>query len=137
MRKRSLIILGLLVCLGLGGLVLWSWLTVPAHRIDRQTFLRIRLGMKKQAVHDLIGGPPGDYSTGPTICVDSIVEHAVDPAAAAKVEGWLCDTDAVHVYYDDAGAVVGRVWDELVLRDQVRNPFVIVRAWFGHLLRRL
>ena len=137
MRQRMLLMLGLLVCLGIGGLVLWSWVTAPAHRIDRRTFLRIRLGMKKQEVYDLVGGPPGNFSTGPTICVDGSVEHAVDPAAAAKVETWECDTDSIHVYFDDEGTVVGREWGEQVLRSDAGNPFAFVRGGLRHWLRKL
>ena len=134
MRRRTLVTLGLLVSLGIG-LVLWTWMADPGHRIDRQSFLRIRLGMRQQDVLDLVGCPPGDYRTGPTICVDSSVEHAVDPATAAKVETWQCDTDTVHVYYDAAGAVVGREWGELIVENLKRNPFALARGGIRHWLR--
>ena len=135
MRKRGLVILGLAVCLGLGGLGVWSWLTGPAYQINRQTFLSIRLGMKKQAVLDLIGCPPGDYTTGPTVCVDSSVEYS-EQMAGARIEAWLCDTDVIHVYFNDTGTVIGRDWGGVILQSQLRNPLVMVRSWLGFHLRR-
>jgi hypothetical protein len=60
-RKRRLVLGrgagGLLACLLL-------LLALPRHRINREGFEAIQVGMSEQEVEGVLGGPPGDYSTG-------------------------------------------------------------------------
>jgi hypothetical protein len=42
----------------------------PRHRINRETYLKIRLGMTQAEVETLLGVPPGDYGLGQGWVVD-------------------------------------------------------------------
>jgi hypothetical protein len=64
--KRISLRLGLLVLLalvGFVGLVLWA---TPNHRINRESFARIRPGMSKNEVESIVGCAPGAYSNDGT-----------------------------------------------------------------------
>src|ERR1700681_385766 len=61
MRKRLLLLLGLVVCL-LVGLVGFLWVAGRDHRIDWESWANIKKGMTLQEVEELIG-ESGNYRT--------------------------------------------------------------------------
>src|SRR4051794_41142319 len=63
MRRRVLLVLGSLVCLGLLGFVLSALLFRPPSSITHENCRRIEPGMRQPDVEAILGGPPGDYRT--------------------------------------------------------------------------
>jgi hypothetical protein len=41
----------------------WHQRFARNQRIDREHFQRIKLGMRQEDIEEILGGPPGDYST--------------------------------------------------------------------------
>jgi hypothetical protein len=62
---------------------------------------RVRVGMKRQQVEHILGGPPGDYATRP----GHTTLRPADPTAIADT--WITDNGAVVIYYDASGKVTG------------------------------
>jgi hypothetical protein len=65
MRKRILSRLALLLCIAVGGFLLFVWWTRPKCLINRELFEKIELGMSKDDAEKLLGSPAGYYCTGP------------------------------------------------------------------------
>ena len=61
MKRQSRLKLILVAWLGLGGIGLYLWWTIPKSGINRASLSRIRKGMTKEQVEAIIGMPPGDY----------------------------------------------------------------------------
>jgi hypothetical protein len=61
MKKQSLLKLILVAWLGMGGIGLYLWWTIPKSGINRASLSRVRKGMTKEEVEAIIGMPPGDY----------------------------------------------------------------------------
>lgn len=66
MRKRLFIGLGLVVVV-LGACYLTLWLTTPRQRVRREAFEHIRVGMTLAEIEAIVGLPPGDYTTRPSV----------------------------------------------------------------------
>src|SRR5262249_16745375 len=63
MRKVLLWLLVVSASLLVGGYLLLM-LTAPKHRINRNGFAKIRLGMTEEEVQEILRVPSGDYVTG-------------------------------------------------------------------------
>src|SRR5262245_1020243 len=64
MGNRKLMSLGLLGCLAFGIIVFQAILRAPRLQINQESFARIHLGMTRQEVEQIVGGPPGDHGPG-------------------------------------------------------------------------
>jgi hypothetical protein len=98
MRKRTLLVaLAALAVVGAAGVVvLWP----RADRITEANLERIKEGMSRAEVDAILGGPPGDYRTGPTEPGRRTVFTLGPPP-----ERWLADAGVAYVSFDDAGRV--------------------------------
>ena len=65
--------------------------------INKLTCDRITIGMTKTEVEKLLGGPPGDYSTRPLLCVTEVL--------CPQEAKWGGNDGAIYVRFDDANQV--------------------------------
>jgi hypothetical protein len=69
-----------------------GWL-VSRPRVTRERFEQVKEGMSREAVIEMVGGPPGDYSRN----------HPLSLFAYAEAhERWVCDDAELVVHFDDA-----------------------------------
>src|SRR4026207_1315612 len=61
MKRNRLLCLAMLALLGIVSFSLYHWLSLPSHRINRETFNRIHDGMTVQQVDEVVGFPPSLY----------------------------------------------------------------------------
>jgi hypothetical protein len=120
MRRRGFII---------GGAVLLTVATVigqviPRPRrpqVSREQFEKIKEGMSREEVEAIIGGPPGDYTTGQYYVV------AITPTYVGG-ESWVGDGGLIRVWFDETGQADETHYFEI---DLLLDPSVMdrVRAW--------
>jgi hypothetical protein len=114
MRTRFLIGCGLLGLLA-AALAWFLWPFAPKHRIDREGYALLRLGMTEQEVESILGVPPGDYGPGKGEIVDygrfTMLIYSIKTDPNAKK--WLAGSFAITVCFDDQGLVRGLGADEV------------------------
>jgi hypothetical protein len=103
MRRRKLLValVGLAVVVA-GVVVLWP-LPQPAVRVTPEKYDRIANGdvTTIAEIETLLGGPPGDYTTGPTD------ESSVSLGSGNRIVGWYTDDGHLVVQANAAGGVEG------------------------------
>jgi hypothetical protein len=110
MGRRWLLILGALGLLAVVGVLVLVFLPQPGDRITRETFDEIREGMTLWEVEQLIGVPPGDYTTG-----DRVVY--LPPASAGHGpirHEWQGDEGGIEVWLNADGRVVWKDFTSVV-----------------------
>jgi hypothetical protein len=103
MRRRKLLVAlaGLAVVVAAGVVLLWP-LPQPAVRVTPEKYDRIGNDVTTVAeIEALLGGPPGDYTTGPTD------ESSVSLGSGARIVGWYTDDGHIVVQADADGRVEG------------------------------
>jgi hypothetical protein len=95
MRRRSLLVLlaGLAMVVAALEFVLWP----RPDRITHENFDRIRAGMTMADVEAILGGPPGEYRTGPTVRGNA-------PLAEVPAEVLRTEVDEWDLFWDSADA---------------------------------
>jgi hypothetical protein len=102
MRKRLLGV-GFVLAAVLGGGYVTLWLTAPQpprHRINPDSFTKIKKGMPRTEVEAILRVPAGDYSR---IKPDWDVRFDYLPG---KHEYWHSDAFSIWISFDDAGLVL-------------------------------
>ena len=103
MKKRILIRLGLLACLGLAGFALYLWWCLTGvSGISRASVWRIKAGMTYKEVDSIIGVPSGEYRTGMARWAD------IRPDGIEHIRQWFGDTGRISVCFDADGKVTER-----------------------------
>lgn len=127
LRERPVLALGLLAALlflaGAGALL---WLNTPRHRISRESFEKIQVGMTRAEVEEILGVPPGDYGPGNTYALLNQSRGATFPTGWSTV-AWKAGDMSVLVAYDLEGRVA---WKKLG-RALRRNFLSRLRRWLG------
>jgi hypothetical protein len=95
MKSTKLLVL-LVACLGLGFLA-YRFVTFNPH-VNRQSYEKIQIGMTMSEVQEILGGPPGDYSTGP-VHLHSVKQIAHD----GKENRWRGDDGEFTIWFDNQG----------------------------------
>jgi hypothetical protein len=129
---RKLLIALLAVALVLCGASLA--LVAPRHcSVNRAACDRIKEGMTRAEVEQILGGPPGDYRTRPGPAVPSTFVSA--PARLFYChEEWRGDGVALWVNFDDRGRVAGLGgWS---VASESPGPIAIARWRLNRLLGR-
>src|SRR5262245_7723824 len=102
MRKRRLVALVAAACLGLVlGPVAVLYLAPKPVRINRATYDVILLGMRREQVEALIGGPPGYYarsSLGP--CSVMVADGSGSSTRLGTSQSWWGDEGLIIVGFD-------------------------------------
>lgn len=85
---------------GLAGSIL---LPYPDVRITKANYERIRGAMTQRQVEAILGGPAGDYQTGPTCsCLRGIVSFTPEDASLTELK-WQGDEAEISVWVDPKG----------------------------------
>lgn len=82
------------------GSILFTLARPKACSVNRAAFERLEEGMSQGEVHAILGGPPGDYRTGPS---GPRYPHRVwgDPPIAGHIEMWFGDDGVAAVAYQE------------------------------------
>jgi hypothetical protein len=102
-RRRTLLVVlaGLAVVVAVGVVSLWP-LRQPAVRVTQEEYDRIGNDVTTVAeIETLLGGPPGDYTTGPTD------ESSVSLGSGDRTVAWYTDDGHIIVQADADGHVEG------------------------------
>lgn len=149
MGKRLLMLLTCLTGLALvGGLAFW-W-TVPGTAITRANYDRIQVGMTRQEVDDIMGGPPRNEATDAqfvsmweiekdgslvevdrryAIMVDRHTRHGFYKMHGLGYGRWVNDQINVWVFFDPQGRVQKK--EGQVLDCRTIPPWTRLRKWIG------
>lgn len=120
---RKFFLLGCIgVCLIVG--ILAIWLTAPKHHISMPSLYAIERGMTKKEVVEILGVPPGNYST----CGGWAVYFGYGKDECPVGEEWVGDEIAIRVVFDDKGIVVGRFMGEVHRNEGFVFHFL---SWLG------
>jgi hypothetical protein len=109
---------GVVACFG-GRLVIASGPRVTAARFDL-----IQKGMSREEVERALGGPPGDYSTGPCL---SLACHA---NSFCQTWTWLCDDGHLFVDFNES-ATARQVVAYGVIRQPRPTILERLQKWFS------
>lgn len=121
-RRRALfcLILGLALVISLGlGCVYLS----DSRRITRERFESVKVGMSWEQVIAIVGGPPGEYTTGPYLTAE-------DSMCLSRYDRWVCDEGELQVEFDNNGVVT-----DILIGDVSSSPRLTliqrIRGWVG------
>lgn len=80
-------------------------LSIPPTGLTKTNFDRIKSGMQRQKVEAILGCPPGDYRTGPTVsCLAGFASLAVEDNTLRKLT-WQGDRTNIEIWIDPKGLV--------------------------------
>ena len=97
--------------------------------IDRDHSGRIKEGVSRAEVEDILGGPPGYFSTETVFtCV-----HAPPPVLAGgdRWETWIGNDGEINVVFDEQGAVR---WRDFARPIRPSSPAGLILAWLRRVL---
>lgn len=81
-------------------LVVYLLSSTPSAELTKKSFDRIKAGMQLQKVKAILGAPPGDYRTGPTIsCLRGFASFAVEDNTLSNLT-WQGDRANIEVWID-------------------------------------
>jgi hypothetical protein len=131
MQSRKLIprlAVGMVALVGVGAFAFWP---VP-QRITRKNFDRIEIGMSRAEV-EVIVGPPGDYTTGPTHLANIgrrlVISFGDDgQLLSLDIAGWIADSAIICVGFNRSGVVEWKNLDDNSRLPQSEFDSVLWRA---------
>jgi hypothetical protein len=107
-RKRlALAVVVLAVLVATAAWVMWP----QRSRVTKENYARITAGMTRRDVETVLGGPPGDYRSGPTeraslpLDIEMLVENDALNVSDLFDDEWEGDTAAVMVHFRPDGRV--------------------------------
>jgi hypothetical protein len=106
----------------LGGVVLALWLASKGHRICEESVDKIQLGMTPPEVEQILGCPPGDYSSSELLVKfgDYIPLEIVRGITRAlseemhRIELWAGDSGVVLIHFDKDNRVNAKSFSEVM-----------------------
>jgi hypothetical protein len=109
--RKCLLVLGCVAAV-LGAVSLMLWLAVPRNRITKVSFDAIEVGMARQRVEEVLGGPPGNYGPDPyaELYVLDFVPPSNEPSSVLSL--WFDDGVAVGVWFDREGTVASKRFNQ-------------------------
>jgi hypothetical protein len=124
MNRKYYVALGLLACpcLLIVGVLL---VLPPRHRINRDSFERIRDGMTEKEVESILGRPAGDYSSGCTFVFDAY-HGPPDKWVWRQPKRWTGDNGSISIYFDDGKVEKTRFQPVFVMPE---TPLQKFRRW--------
>jgi hypothetical protein len=125
-RRRLLVGAGTLALLGLAVLPVF-WLPVlQRHRVNRESFKYVRAGMTEQELGAILGGPAGNYTTGPVHLYS--VKQILDPPSGAICKEWHGDDGSLTVWLNEGRVVLVHVIPGFPTGER---PWDRLRRWLG------
>jgi hypothetical protein len=123
-------VVSLLVLLGVGVRQVFFLETNP--RITKANFAQIKAGMSRAEVEAILG-PPGDYRTGPTVCLYSLRLPTDPPPPANSLRlQWRGDDTEIWLWVDPQGVVLDRSSSPMLLCQSGTMDWL---TWRWHRLR--
>jgi hypothetical protein len=121
---RRRVLCGLLLVSAMLACLAGVFLIASGPRVSQARFKQVNKGMSRQEVIRIVGGPPGDYSSG---------QYATTYGRARnywQVEGWFCDDGELLIHFDHADSAAEVV---LLNVDLPRSPTLTerIRRWLG------
>ena len=95
MRRRRWLLFGILLSGLVATLVVWNVIAASRPGISTYHSRKIKTGMTRSMVEDILGGPPGDYRTPPLRVPDDELLSRRPPG-----EHWQGDRFSVYVAFD-------------------------------------
>jgi hypothetical protein len=109
------------------------WLARPLHRINRDGFDQIQVGMSQREVEVLLGGPPGNYPNASYLLGDSTpITHSIPPESDVsdyRSEAWSAGQRTVQVYLHADGTVADKEFTDCRLPSP--SVWQRLRRWLG------
>jgi hypothetical protein len=97
----------------------------PQSPINEDNFDRIEVGMELKTVENILGLPPGDYTTRPLIS-----EHWMYFLEGRKRgRQWISDTGIINVYFGESWQVASKAY--FAVKRKSGNPIAKVCRWLG------
>jgi hypothetical protein len=137
MTRRRLFLFAALAALGVASTVAFLW---PRPRVTKESYERIKLGMTRPEVEALLGGPPGDYTSGPRRPTDDkfvqdvredVREIWLRPGGTMLLprhERWQGDAGDLGVSFDPAGRALEKYF--LPYEREKQTPLdYLLRSW--------
>jgi outer membrane protein assembly factor BamE (lipoprotein component of BamABCDE complex) len=90
---RVFVIVAAIACLTI-------WLTVPTHRINKESLKLIREGMSQEEIAAILGAPPDSLKSDRNLEWERICQK-IDPGY--RVEQWVGEDIVITVVFDPAG----------------------------------
>lgn len=119
MKNRLLFSLCLPTALGLAAVLVFLWLTPPKHRINRQSFELIQVGMSEQEVEAILLVPAGNYLSQET--EQRLLLSSQFRGAVLGAKGWSGDLygscEDIWITFDEAGNVVDKQYAAQLVLD--------------------
>jgi hypothetical protein len=135
MSKRGFTLLA--VAVAVGGLLLTAS-ALPHPKATRAAYDRIEVGMSQAEVEAILGGPPGDFRTGPVLWPEGENPGCVtgtDPEGApGGTLGWSGDDGIIRVGFDRNGVSGKSLWEGSRV---AVGPFALLRWRFNRWWRGL
>jgi hypothetical protein len=127
MTKRRLFWLAYAACLGLA--VFWGVrLLTHRHRINRESFEKLQVGMSVAEVEAILGVPAGDYATGLYVEVGLRKSFSIHDTLASR---WVGDDGVIRVWLNEGGKVLSCRWDNIWLANDEETIVCKFRRWLG------
>jgi len=122
MRKRLLVVTGLLAILGVSAFVV-VWLVLPRDRISESNCQLIREGMSLLEVEAVLGGPAGAYTSDGKDWSMGMLSNGMRQTGHT-VQVWVGDDGGIRIEFDEDERVAVPQWCPR------RVSFIArVRAW--------
>jgi hypothetical protein len=117
-RVVVLLVVGLAGLAGLRGLsILCGWpRTAPRPGVTEGACGAIETGMREEEVAALLGGPAGDYRTGPVTYAACFTPDLLPPESAAGAAWWYGDEVLIGVWFRPNRSVTSTMCVPSVLR---------------------
>lgn len=136
MRKRILLVLGLVALVLLGGYVALRLTAPPVNRIDHDGFESLRKGMGRAEVESALGAPPGDHVSESVTFVRPVSQHLRDqieearpPRAGEVAAEWAGNRGKILVWFGPDDRLTRKAYWPAALPNE--SFLGKVRRWLG------
>lgn len=131
-RRRAALAAAGCILVGAAAIGVHEHVYVRRHSVNYDDYQRITRGMTKKEVERLLGGPPGDYSTGSIVTISSGNCWWTDQDAK-----WIGDKGVVIVRFKDDGTVAGEFLSGDPMKAFIPGMVCPGRRWLDEVLDRL
>jgi len=130
-RKRLLLIFGCLAAVLLAGYAT-LWLTAPRHRITKESYDAIQIGMTEQEVEAVLGARAGVHTSR---CDTGSygIGRCGDPMLGKDIKAgkeWVTEAVSVYIFFDENGRVARKCSGTGVAHEN-ESFLCKVRRWLG------
>ena len=104
--------------------------TAPNQKINAESFQTVHLGLSRQEVAEILGGPPGDYGPGEVVGFPPRPGTISSFRMELRSEKWEQGSTIIYVLFDEQGKVSWKSLCQGCIRRE--EPFLEkMRRWLG------